>query len=193
MQGYRGGEESEIIIRLIMGAQVHHRCKSTGETFTEAGWRKWLKSHDPSNAVTEYKEFGYDINDVCLTPRKPVEWHNRYCAITITTSQSPCGAWDYGFFWKIVENSSFGAPLFIPEDEIANGYRSEKFAISGCLKKIRKIFSDDLRWRKEIGDDYDEFGNWEENTAIIPYIEKAMAQIDALIDRFDPRQLDLFD
>ena len=36
MQGYRGGEESEIIIRLIMGAQVHHRCKSTGETFTEA-------------------------------------------------------------------------------------------------------------------------------------------------------------
>lgn len=92
-----------------------------------------------------------------------------------------------------MENSSFGAPLFIPEDEIANGYRSEKFAISGCLKKIRKIFSDDLRWRKEIGDDYDEFGNWEENTAIIPYIEKAMVQIDALIDRFDPRQLDLFD
>ena len=54
MQGYRGGEESEIIIRLIMGAQVHHRCKSTGETFTEAGWKKWLKSHDPSKAVTEF-------------------------------------------------------------------------------------------------------------------------------------------
>ena len=96
MQGYRGGEESEIIIRLIMGAQVHHRCKSTGETFTEAGWKKWLKSHDPSKAVTEYKEFGYDINDVCLTPRKTVEWHNRYCAITITTSRKY-----YGFLYAM--------------------------------------------------------------------------------------------
>ena len=81
--------------------------------------------------------------------------------------------------------------MFVDKDY--EGYRSQKFAITSCLKFLKKNLSNILKYKKAIGDDFDEFGNCEDNSTIIPYLEKAMVQIDAMIDRFDPRQLDLFD
>lgn len=173
--------------------KIFHRCRCTKETFTEAGWMRWLKNNNQAKPVFTFGEFGYSINDICLTPRKPVEWHNRYCRITITTAQSPCGRWDYGYYWEVDGEGNFGSPLFIEDDSLSSGYSSEKGAICGCLKYLRKRFDDEMKWREGWGDDYDEFGQFIDNTEIIPYIEKALVQIDAMMERFDPRQLDLFD
>lgn len=190
MQGYRGGEESEIIIRLIMGKLIHHRCRCTGETFTDTQWYHWLKNHDSQESVYEYQEFRYNINDVCLNPRKPVEWSNKHCRIVITTSKSPNG-WDYGYDFKFHDSYGCGGAMFVDKD--FEGYTSEKAAITGCLKFMKKNLGNILKYMKEVGDGYGDDGDYEEYSTIIPYLERGMVQIDALIDRFDPRQLDLFD
>lgn len=174
-----------------MGKQIHHRCRCTGEVFTDTQWYHWLKNHDSQESVFEYNGFRYNINDVCLNPKKPVEWHNKYCRIIITVSQSPNGMWDYGYDYTFHQDSGCGGAMFVDKDY--EGYRSQKFAITSCLKFLKKNLGNILKYKKAVGDDCDDFGNWEKNSTIIPYLENGMVQIDALIERYDPRQLDLFE
>lgn len=174
-----------------MSKAIHHRCRCTGETFTDTQWYHWLKNHNSRESVFEFKEFRYNINDVCLTPRKPVEWQNKHCRIVITTCQSPNGLWDYGYDFRFHDNAGNGCAIFVDDDY--NGYQSEKAAISACLKWMRKNLGNILKYMRAVGDDFDEFGNYTANSTILPYLERASVQIDALIERFDPRQLDLFE
>lgn len=81
--------------------------------------------------------------------------------------------------------------MFVDKD--FEGYTSEKAAITGCLKFMKKNLGNILKYMKEVGDGYGDDGDYEEYSTIIPYLERGMVQIDALIERFDPRQLDLFD
>ncbi len=61
------------------------------------GWCAWLKEHSPSDVVFQYKEFGYNSHDVCLTPRKIMVLQcDHYREYSIRVAESPCGRWSLG-------------------------------------------------------------------------------------------------
>lgn len=51
-----------------MSKDIHHSCKCTGQNFTFEEWGEYLHLEDRPEIVHQYKEFGFNIFDVCLTP-----------------------------------------------------------------------------------------------------------------------------
>ena len=52
----------------------------------------YLKGNPPK-VVHTYKEFCFNIADVCLTPYIKIDWANKVCFFTVTTAQSDNGRW----------------------------------------------------------------------------------------------------
>ena len=56
---------------------IFHSCKCTGQNFTFEEWGEYLKRADNCEIVHQYKEFGFNIYDVCLTPNVNIKWANK--------------------------------------------------------------------------------------------------------------------
>lgn len=177
-----------------MGKEIHHRCrcKCTGQNFTFEEWGKYLHLEDRPEIVHRYKEFGFNIFDVCLTPNVKIKWENKINYFEVATAQSDNGRWDYGLhynFWA--QGGGCGAGYV---DTLKDGYNTEKEAINAALNSLedkcqRVIVEIQLRGR-DIGDSNDPKNN---DTSVLPILKEAIRKIAHYKEVFNPRQLELFD
>lgn len=70
---------------------IFHSCKCTGQNFTFEEWGEYLKQEDSPKIVHQYKEFGFNIFDVCLTPDVKIKWTNKTNYFEVSTAQSDNG------------------------------------------------------------------------------------------------------
>ena len=56
-----------------MNKEIHYKCRCTGQRFTFKEWCNYLKGNPPK-VVHTYKEFCFNIADVCLTPHIKIDW-----------------------------------------------------------------------------------------------------------------------
>ena len=54
-----------------MNKEIHYKCRCTGQRFTFKEWSNYLKGNPPK-VVHTYKEFCFNICDVCLTLERPL-------------------------------------------------------------------------------------------------------------------------
>lgn len=168
--------------------EIHHTCRCTGKQYTFKEWCEWLKLNDINSVQAIHKCFSFNIQDVCLTPNKVVEWENKYCKFQIFTAQSPNGLWSYG----LNDNYHFSfhrhGASFIDKKE--DGFLSEKEAVYAALleteRHCRKIIEETIN--RNYTDDDTEM----RTSVILPYLKQALKQIEKYKEIFNSKQLELW-
>lgn len=164
-----------------MNDRIHHRCRCLGKDFTFQEWVDYCKdpAHDSAQIVMTYEEFGFNVNDVCMTPRVPVKLIVApHYYLAVKTAQSPCGKWDAGFDYGLGTGGG-SSPCAFTDGK--TGYDNERIAVFSVLARCRESFAKRLDERSVEDDD-----SRKANT------RKLLALIDDALERWDPRQLTLF-
>jgi len=130
---------------------IHHVCRCTGQQFTPKEWSAYLQEHpDSGEIVFRYATFGYNINDVCMTPNIPVKLECNVCRLTIETAQSPCGRWQYGLYLTLSQMYSSCPCDFV--DDTEDGYATEDDAIRAALQCVIDTIDKEAAVVKRRGD-----------------------------------------
>lgn len=175
-----------------MSKDIHYSCKCTGQNFTSKEWCKYLEQEDRPKIVHQYKNFGFNICDVCLTPNVKIKWANKTNYFEVATAQSDNGQWDYGLHYNFWTQGGCNGAAYV--DKLKDGYNTEKEAINAALNSLedkcqRVIVEIQLRGR-DIGDSNDPKNN---GTSVLPILKEAIRKIAHYKEVFNPRQLELFD
>lgn len=176
-----------------MSKNIHHSCKCTGLNFTFEEWGEYLHSEDKPEIVHQYKDFGFNICDTCLTPHVKIEWTNKVCFIEVLTAQSDNGRWDFGFHYNFWTQGGCCAAHYV--DTSTGGCNTEKDAINAALnsleEKCQRVI-DEILFRG--GDIDDDDSNEQEirGSSVLPKLKEAMSKIAHYKEVFNPRQLELF-
>lgn len=170
-------------------SKIHHRCRCTGQEFTFDEWCARCREHDSAEIVFEYGGFGWNINDVCMTPNVPITWEQDMYMIEVRTAMSPNGRWDYGMD---INFHSFGHMRGVRFLEGEDGYETEKEAIYAALEEIERDLMADVE-RIENQQEYDDYGNPVSNSSILPRYRRALEFVRKCKETYDPRQLTLFE
>lgn len=170
--------------------EIHHRCRCTRQAFTFDEWCAYCKAHSSGEIVYTFGTFGFNINDVCMTPNVPVKWDKGNYGFEIRTAQSPNGRWEHGYSYNTGISYS-GHPVGFVSNS-GEGFPSEKEAVYDALKYfesrcIREI--DEYRDRIE----YDDDGNIVKNVSALPLLNQMLTQIRKYKEAYDPVQLTLFE
>ena len=178
-------------INKTMSKDIHHSCKCTGQNFTFEEWGEYLHSEDKPEIVHQYKDFGFNIFDVCLTPHIKIDWANKVCSLKVTTAQSDNGRWNFGDnFWT--QGGCCGAAYV---DMLRDGYNTEKEAVSEALnsleEKCQRVI-DEIQFRGGDIDDDDSNEPVVSGSSVFPKLKEAMSKIEHYKEVFNPRQLELF-
>lgn len=177
-----------------MRKEVFHRCRCTGQTFTDKEWSDYCVAHRHDSRVQSVVftcgTFGFNINDVCLTPNVPVKFDKGNYSIEVRTAQSPNGRWENGYSYNFCHSSGSHPVVFVSDQE--QGFPSEKEAVYDALEYLegrclREI--DESRDRVE----YDDNGNVVKNVSVLPRLTGMLAQIRRYKEIYNPQQLSLFD
>ena len=177
-----------------MGKDIHHSCKCTGQNFTFEEWCKYLEQEDRPKIVHQYKEFGFNICDVCLTPNVKIKWENKINYFEVATAQSDNGRWDFGLHYNFWTQGGCNGAAYV--DTLKDGYNTEKEAINAALssleEKCQRVI-DEIQFRG--GDIYDDDSNEPEirGSSVLPILKEAIRKIAHYKEVFNPRQLELFD
>lgn len=175
-----------------MSKDIHHSCKCTGQNFTFEEWGEYLHLEDRPEIVHQYKEFSFNIYDVCLTPNVKIKWDNKTNYFEVATAQSDNERWDYGFNYNFgTQGGGCGAGYV---GTLTGGYSTEKEAIDAALNSLKdkcQRVIDEIQFR---GGDIED-GNAPENSgsSVLPILKEAMRKIAHYKEVFNPRQLELFD
>ena len=175
-----------------MSKDIHHSCKCTGQNFTFEEWGEYLHLEDRPETVHQYKGFGFNIFDVCLTPNVKIKWENKINYFEVATAQSDNGRWDYGFHYNFWAQGGCNGASYV--DTLKDGYNTEKEAINAALssleEKCQRVI-DEIQLRgRDIGDSNDPKNN---GTSVLPILKEAIRKIAHYKEVFNPRQLELFD
>lgn len=170
-------------------SKIHHRCRCTGQEFTFDEWCARCREHDSAEIVFEYGGFGWNINDVCMTPNVPITWEQDRYMIEVRTAMSPNGRWDYGMD---INFHSFGRMRGVRFLEGEDGYETEKEAIYAALEEIERDLTADAE-RIENQQEYDDYGNQVSNSSILPRYRRALEFVRKCKETYDLRQLTLFE
>lgn len=169
--------------------RIHHRCECTGQEFTFDEWCARCREHDSAEIVFEYGGFGWNINDICMTPNKPIRWERGRYMIEVRTAMSPNGRWDYGI---TIDFHHFGRMRGARYLKGREGYETEKEAIYAALEAIEQDLLEDAE-RIENQQEYDDDGNPVSNSSILPRNRRALEFVRECKESYDPRQLTLFE
>jgi len=169
--------------------RIHHRCRCTGQEFTFEEWCARCREHDSAEIVFEYGGFGWNINDVCMTPNRPITWERDRYMIEVTIAMSPNGRWDYGFDISCHDFGCSRGARFLKGRE---GYETEKEAICAALEEIERDLLAEAE-RIENQQEYDDDGNPVSNSLILPRNRRALEFVRKCKETYDPRQLTLFE
>lgn len=179
-----------------MGERIHHRCRCLDRNFTFEEWCAYLRENPSGGVVLTVGNFGFNINDVCLTPNIPVKLDKRICALEIRTAQSLNGRWSYGIDLSLHSESSSHGAWYI--DDTSEGFPTEKEAIYDALlyserKTLRKIKETEER-SDRASDDFDEDSPREPKvSAVLSTMRVFLNEIQRYKQYYDPKQLSLFD
>lgn len=173
---------------------IFHSCKCTGQNFTFEEWCEYLEQEDSSKIVHQYKEFGFNIYDVCLTPNVKVKWVNKSNYFEVATAQSDNGRWDFGFHYTFGTQGGCNGVHYV--DTPTGGHSTEKEAINAALNSLKEICQrvvGEIQFRG--GDINDDDSNEPEfrGSSVLPILKEAMRKIAYYKEVFNPRQLELFD
>lgn len=177
-------------------SRIVHVCAVLNKQFSLRDWKRYTEINGWENSdkvVATVNGFDFNINDVCLNPKIPVEWNDgKHNFFRVKLCQLRDGRWNYGYdYWFIDGGGSVGANY--PKNR-EKGFMSEKEAVIDCLK----VFFNNIQWiRKKTqmcSVEYDDDGNAIDTsnyrTATTNKIEKALMEVQ---ERFNPRQLSLFE
>ena len=177
-----------------MGKDIHHSCKCTGQNFTFEEWGEYLKQEDRPEIVHQYKDFAFNICDVCLTPLVKIYWANKVCFMEVKTAQSDNGRWDFGLHYNFWTQGGCRGAYYV--DTPTGGYNTEKEAINAALNsledKCQRVI-DEIQFRGEDIDDDDSNEPEIRGTSVLPILKEATRKIAHYKEVFNPRQLELFD
>lgn len=177
-----------------MGKYIHHSCKCTGQNFTFGEWVKYLHLEDRPEIVHQYKEFSFNIYDVCLTPNVKIKWANKTNFFEVATAQSDNGRWSFGFHCSFWTQGGCSGARYV--DTPTGGYNTEKEAIDAALKFLEEECQrviDEIQFRGGDTDDDDSNEPEIRGTSVLPTLKEAMRKIAHYKEIFNPRQLELFD
>lgn len=197
----------EFVLRLIEDAykaglkDAYKGIKPLNWTVGKYGmcWKVWnvgeyLHLEDRPEIVHQYKEFGFNINDVCLTPNVKIKWDNKTNYFEVITAQSDNGRWDYGLHYNFWTQGGCNGAAYV--DTLKDGYNTEKEAINAALssleEKCQRVI-DEIRFRGGDIDDNDSNESEIRGTSALPILKEAMRKIAYYKELFNPRQLELFD
>lgn len=165
--------------------KIFHTCICTGRKFTHKQWCEYLEEHPDSGRepVSTYKTFGFNINDICVSPKIPVTIKCNLCSLEIHTAESPNGRWSYGRTLHLCSSGYSRGAQFI--NDPAGGFPSEKDAIYDALSEAEQEAEKELKAVKASGDP---------ETATHPTaIRQFLSEVRRKKDIYDPAQLSLFD
>lgn len=176
--------------------RIHHRCRCINRNFTFEEWCEYLRENPSGGVVLTVGTFQFNINNVCLTPNKPIRIEKTSCKLEIETAQSLNGRWDYGIALALHSEGSSRGAQFV--DDNSRGYQTEKEAIYDGLRYseervIRKI--EELEKRGDAPDDYDdeESGRQPKASAILSSLRAFLKEIQRYKQHYNPKQLSLFE
>lgn len=177
-------------------SRIFHVCAALGKQFSLREWRRYTEINGwetSDKVVASVNSFDFNINDVCLNPKIPVEWNDgKHNFFRVKLCQLRDGRWNYGYdYWFIDGGGSVGACY--PKSH-ERGFVSEKEAVNECLKVFFSVIQFMRKHTQMCSVEYDDDGNIIDTssyrTAITDKIEKALKEVQ---EKFDPRQLSLFD
>lgn len=170
---------------------IFHKCQCTGQQFTLNEWCEYCSSHPSSEVVFTFKEYGFNINDCCVSDRNVVDWKNKYCHINISVAQSPCGRWSFGHRFEAYTAGSTSSAKFVSDGE---GYSRENQAICAALDSAEKFIKSEIEYHSLcLNKVYDDENGTQKAFSALPYLMAGLEEIAKLKSRHVPRQLSLFD
>ena len=175
-----------------MNKEIHHKCRCTGQRFTFKEWCNYLKGNPPK-VVHTYKEFCFNIADVCLTPHIKIDWAKKVCSFKVTTAQSDNGRWDFGLSYNFWTQGGCCGATYI--GTLKDGYNTEKEAINAALNSLEENCQrviDEIQFRGGDIDDDDSNEPEIRGSSVLPILKEAMRKIAHYKEVFSPRQLELF-
>lgn len=171
--------------------RIHHRCRCIDRNFTFEEWIKYLREENPSDepVLTVGGEFRFNINDVCMTPRRPVRIEKPSCYLEVRTAQSLNGRWDYGIDLNILTEGHHCGAGFIDDPE--KGFPTEKEAIYGCLLYVEERIVRKIGILEKQGDEESE--RQPKPSAVLSSLRAFLKEIQRQKQYHDHKQLSLFD
>ena len=177
-------------------SRIVHVCAALGKQFSLREWKRYTEINGRDNSdrvIASVNGFKFNIYDVCLNPKIPVEWNDgKHIFFRVKLCQLRDGRWNYGYdYWFIDGGGSVGACY--PKN-IERGFSTEKDAVYNCLEVFFKEIQFMRKHTQMCSVDYDDDGNIIDTssyrTTITNKIEKALKEVQ---EKFNPRQLSLFD
>lgn len=175
-----------------MKDNVFFHSKCTNRNFTWDEWMEYCQTNGYSNGVVHtYKEFKYNIHDICLNPRTPIKWACKNVRFEINVAQSDNGRWACGIDFMTPHSGCGEGTGFI--DDASKGFSTEKEAVYEGLAYIHRRCEEEIQYVKDYGfcsyvnDEVENSGS-----SILPLLAKAKKQLEAYMEEYDPRQLGLF-
>lgn len=180
---------------MLRQSRIVHVCQALNKRFSLKEWRKYtdLNGNDTTSRVVATKN-GYDfnINDVCLNPKIPFEWHDGNIYICVEVCQLGNGRWTFGYKYWFLDGGGGSGASYTRDD--AKSFETEKEAINKCLD----IFFRNIQWQREkikkFSVEYDDDGNIintsNHRSAILNKIEKKLTEYK---EKINPQQLSLFE
>lgn len=174
-------------------SRVHHKCYCNGREFALDEWCAFTKTAEYDEAVhTSPGGFRFRITDGCINPHT-FGYKNAKCSYEVRTCQSDDGMWMWGYQY---DGPTFGggcsatfhatdptAPIGLREP----AFKTEKECICDCLGWLRKQFEHYKKTPNHYNEDGSLFCN------IRSEVRDILKHIDADLDKYDPRQLELFE
>ena len=176
-----------------MSKIIHHHCKCTGQQFTFDEWCNYLRDKNRPEIVHQYKEFCFNINDVCLTPNVKIGWTNKIIYFEVATAQSDNGRWDFGLHYNFWTQGGCCGASYV--DTLKDGYNTEKEAINAALNSLKEACQrviDEILFRGGDIDDDDISEQKLRGSSVLPKIKEAMKKIKFYKESFTHPQLELF-
>lgn len=176
-----------------MSKDIHHSCKCTAQNFTFEEWCKYLEQGDRPKIVHQYKNFGFNICDVCLTPNVKIKWANKTNYFEVVTAQSDNGRWDFGLHYNFWTQGGCSGAAYV--DTLKGGYNTEKKAVSEALNRIEENCQrviDEILFKGGAPNDGDGSELETRGSSALPKLKETMNKIKSYKEAFNPCQLELF-
>ena len=152
----------------------------------------YLKGNPPK-VVHTYKEFCFNIADVCLTPYIKIDWANKVCFFTVTTAQSDNGRWMVWLHYNFWTQGGCCGAVYV--DTLKDGYNTEKEAVSEALNRIEEKCQrviDEILFKGGAPNDSDGSELETRGSSTLPKLKETMNKIKSYREVFNPCQLELF-